>query len=210
MSDENEKKRPNAGYQLSKTSATPHEITYHYNRESRLENAPQRVQDLYNAGATPRRRLARVAAGGKIQLFTMIAILLVSALALITTIIGRDDYTHDLEGNMVTVQAIRYEELVIVAMRKIARSRNTFLTLRVPRPAYVGPVSIDVSPAGDPAAMPAPAEYAPPLGNIFFTRVNFTEESPEFFRFTVPFDAEELDIVLRTEARDLYIRVRVE
>jgi len=205
MSDSAEgKKRPNANYQLSKTNVKPHEITYHYSRDRRLEKAPQSVQDLYYKEEPPRRGLLKIAAGGKVQLFTMIAILMVSVLALVVTILGREGDTHDLEGNRVTVQAIRYEEMIIVALGKTVPNRRQFLSLRPVRQPYTGVVSIEVLP------MPPPADYTSLFGSIFFHRINFTEESPEFFRFTVPFDSDELEIVLRTETRDLYARVMVE
>jgi hypothetical protein len=47
MSDGNEKRRPNANYKLSPDTVRPEDIVYHYNRERRLEKAPQIVQDLY-------------------------------------------------------------------------------------------------------------------------------------------------------------------
>ena len=205
MSDNaEEKKRPNANYKLSKTNDNPKEITYHYSRDRRLEKAPQSVQDLYYKEEQPRRGLLKIASGGKVQLFTMIAILLVSVLALVVTILGREGDTYDLEGNRITVQAIRYEEMVIMALRKTIPSRRQFLSLRPVRPPYMGIVSIEVLPVS------APLEYTPLFGNMFFHRVTFTEESPEFFRFTVPFDSDELELVLRTENKDLYVRVMVE
>jgi len=204
-----DKKRPNANYKLSKTGgAYSSEITYHYDRDRRLEKAPKSVQDLYYKEEPPRRAgLFRNVPGGKIQVFTMIIILLISTMALIITIIGRDGDTHELEGNRVTVQAIRYEEMIIMALRKTAGNTRTFFGLRPGRPAFTGAVSIEVSPTGSPVSYP---ERVQPLGNIFFHRVNFTEESPEFFRFTVPFDTDELELVFRTENREMSVRVSVE
>ena len=209
MSDDGEnvgdRKRPNANYRLSKekTNPKPDEIVYHYNRDRRLEKAPQSVQDLYYKEEQPRRGLFRGFSSGRIQLFTMIAILLVSTLALVTTILGRNDETHDLDGNLLTVQAIRYESMVIVAIGKTTRPARQFLRLRPIRPAYTGPVNIEVWPASH-------TEQMLPFGNLFFHMVNFTEESPEFFRFTVPFDADGLELAFRTESRDLYVMVAVE
>ncbi|MCL2191639.1 MAG: hypothetical protein FWB79_06605, partial [Treponema sp.] len=73
-----DKKRPNANYRLSKTGgAYSSEITYHYDRDRRLEKAPKSVQDLYYREDPPRRSgLFRNVPGGKIQLFTMVVILL--------------------------------------------------------------------------------------------------------------------------------------
>jgi len=200
-----DRKRPNANYKLSKTGgAYSNEITYHYDRDRRLEKAPKSVQDLYYREDPPRRSgLFRKAPGGKIQVFTMIVILMISTMALVITIIGRDGDTHELEGNRVTVQAIRYEEMVIMALRKTTGPTRTFLGLRPGRPAYTGAVNIEISPV-------TYLELTSPFGNIFFHMVNFTEESPEFFRFTVPFDTDELELVFRTENRETSVRVRVE
>ncbi|MCL2193201.1 MAG: hypothetical protein FWB78_07385 [Treponema sp.] len=204
-----EKKRPNANYKLSKTGTYPIEITHHYDRDRRLEKAPKSVQDLYYKEDPPRRAgLFRNAPGGKIQLFTMIVIFLISMMALIITIIGRDGDTHELEGNRVTVQAIRYEGMTIMALRKMTGNTRTFLGLRPGRPAFTGGVSVEISPVSPPVSLPM--TYTEPFGNIFFHRINFTEESPEFFRFAIPFDADELELVLSTENRVLSVRVRVE
>jgi len=196
-----ERKRPNANYSLSKTDARPDEIRYHYDRDRRLEKAPKSVRELYykKEDEQPRRigmfRLAPL--GGRFQVVLMVFILLISLMALITTLIGRDDDTHDFEGNRITVQAIRYEQMVIMALRKIHGTAPVF-ALRPARALHVGEVDIEVSPAGAPSA------------NVSFHRVTFTEESPEFFRFVVPFDSDELELVFATEGRTLSVRVRVE
>ncbi|MCL2600689.1 MAG: hypothetical protein FWD88_05870, partial [Treponema sp.] len=95
-----EKKRPNANYRLSKTNANPRpeEITYHYDRDRRLEKAPQAVQDLYYKKQEPTRRgLFRGASqGGKFQMMLMVFILVICLVTLITVLVGRDGDTHDL------------------------------------------------------------------------------------------------------------------
>ncbi|MCL2194321.1 MAG: hypothetical protein FWB78_13120, partial [Treponema sp.] len=66
---------------------------------------------------------------------------------------------------------------------------------------YTGAVNIEVSPVPLLDQVPAP---------VSFHMVTFTGESPEFFRFAVPFDSDELEIIFRTEDRTLSVRVRVE
>jgi len=200
---EEKSKRPNANYNLSKTNDNPRpeEIVYHYDRDRRLEKAPQAVQDLYYKKDEPARRGLFRPSGGRIQLFTMIIILMVCLMALVVTLIGRDGDSHEFEGNQLAVQAIRYGDLVIVALRKTVRTTRPFLNFR-PAPApYTGTVSVEVSPV--PLVEQAPAA-------VSFQMLNFTGESPEFFRFAVPFDSDELDLVFRTENRTLSLRARVE
>ena len=195
------RKRPNAGYRLSKTNEnlSPEDITYYYSRERRLENAPQAVQDMYYKEEPRRRGLFRAGPGGKLQLFTMIAILLVSAMALVSTLVGRESGAHSFEGNSVAIQAIRFEGAIIVTLRKSARTARSFLNLRPARQAYVGEVSVEAMPAGAGGA-----------GARFSHRVTFTEESPQVFHFALPFDADELEVSLRTESGGISVRVVVE
>jgi len=179
-------KRPNANYRLSRTNENPkpEDIVHRYDRERRLEKAPQSVRDLYlQTEARPRRGLFR-GAGGRTQIFTMIAILLVSVFALVSTILGRDGQTHLLDGNRISVQAIRYESMVIMALRKTEGGPRPPFSFGPRRAAYTGPVGVEIR--------PSPGES----GSVFFHRIDFTGESPEFFRFTVPFDAPELLVVL--------------
>jgi hypothetical protein len=58
-------------------------------------------------------------------------------------------------------------------------------------------VSVRVSPA-EGGALP------------FSHSVIFTEESPQFIRFAVPFDADELEIIFQTETRTMSVRISVE
>jgi len=204
---EGERKRPNAGYRLSKTreDLRPDEIVYHYDRERRLEKAPKAVRDLYCAEDPPRRS-GLIRAGGRAQLFTMIAILLVSILALAATLLGRDADARDIGGNRVTIQAIRYDGMIIMALAKTAPSARQFLSLRRVRRPHVGPVAIEVFPIQPPeiAAMGLPPQPS------FYHSAVFTEESPEFFRFALPFDAEELGLAFRADGWEALARVRVE
>jgi len=206
-----EKKRPNANYRLSKTNDTPRpeEITYHYNRDRRLEKAPQAVQDLYYKKEEPPRRLKlfrSAPAGGKFQIVLMVFILLICLMALIITLVGRDGNTHEFAGNRISVRALRpdpdYTAFILLDKAAVVSRRGLF-NFRPPPPAHTGIVHIEVAPADDPGQTPL-------LGNVFFHTIHFTEASPEFFFFTVPFDANELDIVLSTDADVLSLRIRVE
>ena len=199
-------RRPNAGYSLSRDNGNPRpeEIVYHYSRERRLEKAPEAVRGLYREPEAPRRRgLFRFGAGGpggRVQIFVMASILLVSVLALVATVAGRDDAVL-LAGNRVAVQAGRYEELalVIVTVRKTHSGLRTGLRLRPAARPFYGPVNVEVTPYG---AGPA---------SVFFHRLDFTEATPEFFRFTVPFfDAERLTVTLRAGDAGVSTEITVE
>ena len=206
MGDDAEKgqrARPNAGRRLSRPDggAIPEAPVFHYDRGRRLEKAPESVRGLYEEGEPPRRpAFARAVPGGKIQLFTMLAILLVSVMALVVTVMGRDD-SLDLAGNRVTVQAIRYDGLTIVSLGKTARTERRFLSLRAPRPPFAGPVYVE--------ARPVWADADPGAGASFHSVV-FTERRREFFSFSVPFDAGRVEIALRAGDAELRVEVEVE
>ncbi|MCL2558457.1 MAG: hypothetical protein FWE09_08255 [Treponema sp.] len=183
-----EKKRPNAGYRLTRESDEPgpQGIVSHYDRDRRLEKAPQAVRDMYyGAEHGPRKRSVF---GGKIQLFTMVAILIVCGMALAATLLGRGEGAVELAGNTVAIQAIRFEGTVIVALRKTARPGGGFLSfLRRAGAPYEGPVRIE--------ARAIPEENGAPS----FHMVRFTAEATEAFSFALPFDAQEIELVLTTD-----------
>jgi len=200
MSDGEEKKRPNANYQLSKANANPEEITYHYNRERRLAKAPKAVRDLYDEEKKPKQRfsLFRPLTGSKQHATMFYSIIVACLLILAISFLGIVGDTFDLDGNRLTVQAIRYEETVIVALRKTVR-KGALALLSKP---YNGAVNIAVAPAAKTGQQPR--------DDIFFHRIFFTAEPQEFYRFALPFDSEELVLVFQTEKKTLDVRVKPE
>jgi hypothetical protein len=72
-------------------------------------------------------------------------------------------------------------------------------------PAYTGAVDIAVQPLIKPGiSQDSPAE------EMFYHKIFFTFEPEESYRFTVPFDSEELALVLKTEKKTLGLTVKTE
>ena len=195
MGDGEEKKRPNARYQLTNIKTNPDEVTYHYSRERRLAKAPQSVQDLYNE--KPRRRfgLFRSLTDSKPKAMLFFTILVMCVAALVFSRVGIFGTTYELEGNEIALQAMEYEGTVILAIRK--STKNTVVSRFTP--AYTGAVALAVLPARS-------AETA----DVFYHRIFFTHEPEEHYRFVVPFDAVDLFVILQTERNTLNITVRPE
>ena len=199
MSDGEEKKRPNANYRLSKESADPDEIVYHYDRERRLEKAPQSVRDLYKESPPRRFSLMGPLVGSKPRAMLFFTIVIASLLIVAISFLNLASDTYDFDGNRLTVQAIIFEGTIIVALKKSAR--NDALN-RLNRP-YTGAVNIGVAPAmkaGDEAERE----------DVFYHRIFFTAAPQESYSFAVPFDAGELLMVFQSEKKSLNVKIRPE
>jgi len=197
MGDSEEKPRPNAGYKLSRDNQDG--ITWHYNREHRLANAPQLVQDMYRE-RKPQRPGIKSFLSSKPGAVTFISIILICIMAFITSFVFSKGNTHSLDGNRLAIQAEKYEGMVLVTLEKKSEGFQS----RV-RPAYIGAVDITVLPVSqtDTGQPDQPA-------NMFNHTIMFTRESPKHFAFTVPFESDELVLVLKTGKKTLGITVKVE
>jgi len=195
MSDEEKPPRPNANYRLSKEKFDPENITYHYNRERRLAKAPQSVRDLYKE--TPRRRFGvfRGLTDTKSKRFMFVTIIVLCLLIVALQYLGVTGSQSELEGNHLAVEAIKFDDMVIIAVNKTV---NKKLLARLVAP-YTGAVDIAVLPAGDNSQE-----------NVFYHRIFFTFETEEFYRFSVPFDKGELSVVFQTEKKQLVLTVKPE
>ena len=196
MAEGEEKKRPNANYQLTNIKTNPDEaITYHYSREHRLAKAPQSVVDMYTE--KPRRRFGifRSLVDTKPKAMLFFSILIMCMVMLVFSRIGAFGTPHELEGNQITFQAIEYEGTVILTLKKSVKNTAFSRSGSI----YTGAVAIAVLPAG--STEPS---------DVFFHRIFFTHDPEELFRFAVPFDAVDLLVVLQTERNTLNATVRPE
>ena len=201
MSDDEEKKRPNANYRLSKEHINAEEITYHYSRERRLEKAPQAVRDLYKE--QPRRRFSLLGplTGSKPQAMMFFSIVIASLMIAAISYLSLASDTYDFDGNRLSVEAIIFENTTIVALKKTVR-KNTLARMSKP---YNGAVNIAVAPA-----IKAGSGQVMQPEDVFYHRVFFSGESQEIYRFALPFDADELLIVFQSENKTLSVRVKPE
>lgn len=201
MSDSGKKQRPNANYKLSNENADGAPIVYHYSRERRLEKAPQAVRDLYKEEPVYRFNLLRPLIRTRPMAMMFIVIVIACVMVLAVSALGLLSDSHNLEGNELLVQAIKYEDTIIVAINKTIKQAGLDRYFRSV-PAYTGAVDIAVQPvlrAENPNRQPE---------DIIYHKIFFTLEKEEYYRFSVPFDAEELAIVLKTEQKSLGLTVK--
>jgi len=209
MSDGEQKQRPNANYKLSKEN-TPdetvnEEIVYHYNRERRLEKAPQSVRDLYNTPQAPVNRFNLLKPLVRTKHLTMmfISIVIISVFMLAISLLGLVGDSYDLDGNQISIQALRYEGIIIVTVNKTVKKTGLARFSRSD-PAYTGAVDIAVQPAM------TGADHGWQPTDIFYHRIFFTFEPEENYRFSVPFDVEELALVFKSETKTLSLKLKAE
>ena len=200
MSDDQGKKRPNANYRLSKENTNPEEITYHYNRERRLEKAPQAVRDLYKERPKQRFGLLGPLISTKPRLMMFGTIVVFCIIILLISFLGLVGNTYNFDGNHLTVQAINFEGTIIITLKKTVR-KDIFARLSKP---YNGAVNIAVSPV-------LKTDEVMGMQDIFYNRIFFTAEPEELYRFSVPFDpSESLLLVFESEKKTLNVKVKPE
>jgi hypothetical protein len=198
MSDDEKKPRPrpNAAYKLSKERADEEQLTFYYSRDRRLEKAPQAVKDLYRETPPPRFNLLRPLIGSKPRAMMFGSIMLMCAAILVLSVLGYFSDTYDLAGNRLSIQAARYEGALMVELKKTIKKG----ILVSSGEAYTGVVDLAVSPVariGQDSALP-----------VFYHRLFFSLEKAEEYRFSVPFDCEELVLVLQTEKNTLSLKIK--
>jgi hypothetical protein len=187
MDDTPERKRPNANYPLTDKKNTGEELVFYYSRAERLAKAPPSVQSLYAEGPKKKTGFFRslTATRPLAMLFTSIVFLCAAILVLSIFSIGEDGYV--LGGNRISLSAVKFQGETVVIMEKTFPENRT---------VYTGVVDIAVSPAAPAGSDPAdnPADYP-----VFTHRVFFSLAPEESYRFALPFEAEELAVVLQGE-----------
>ena len=200
MTDQDNPQRPNANYKLSKPDMTKDEaektlkhesLTFHYNRERRLEKAPQAVRDLYNKKKRYSSfNLFRPLVADKPRAILFFTILLMCAAIYILSIVDKLGVSsYLLDGNRILVTGARYEGTTIVVIKKTVASRRTL--------PYTGAVDVIALPVITALEGDFPT---------FFHRIYFTPEPEEEYRFIVPFDSSEQVIVLQTEMSSINLK----
>jgi hypothetical protein len=202
MSDEDKKtektetprSRPNAGYQLSKKTAGDEQLTFYYDRERRLAKAPQVVRDLYKEEPPVKRfGLFRSLVSTKPRAMMFGSIMMICAAMMILSLFGYTGDTYELEGNRISVQAERYEGALMVALKKTVKKSG-----EGPDHAYTGAVDLAAAPAA------RSGEDTP----VFYHRIFFSRDPVEEYRFSVPFDSNELVLVIKTEKKTLNVTLK--
>jgi hypothetical protein len=205
MSDSEEKKRPNANYKLSGENVRDDDVVFHYNREHRLAKAPQAVRDLYKEQPPQKGfSLFRPLLSSKPKTLMFVSIVILCLVILVVANMGLLGDSYVLEGNQLSVQAVIYEGTIIVAVDKSIKKTGMSRFFDSDEP-YTGAVDIAVQPlikAGEKGLLEPE--------DIFLHRIYFTLETHEFYRFSVPFDTEELAIVFKSEKGTLTMTVKAQ
>jgi len=186
-------RRPNKKYNLSsdKNPESTDGLPFYYNRERRLENAPDAVKELYKEGKPVKFGLLHSLVADRPRRF-LFAIIIIMCLAILTlSLFGYFDSSYSLDKNKIEITAAVFEGTTIIVLKKTVRSQG----------AYTGAVDIAVLPA----VQSAEEQYA-----VFTHRVFFTMENQEVYRFAVPFDTPELVMALQTEKTTLQIKFKSE
>jgi len=202
MSDNEEKKRPNANYPLSGQNVDENNLVFHYNRERRLTKAPQAVRDMYNKPQSPYRfNLFKPLVSTKPLAMMFGSIIVACICILIISALGLAGSSYNLDGTRISLQAIQYEGAVIVVVKKnIPKDILTRFSSAAP---YSGAVDIAVQPVIKDGVDQKPEP-------VFYHKIFFTLEPEEIYRFSVPFDARELAVIFQTEKKELRVTVKVE
>jgi len=205
MTEENKKLRPNANYKLSKPDgpnpAAEENLVFYYNRERRLEKAPQAVRDLYAEKKTGF-NLLRPLVADKPRATVFFTIIFMCAVIIIVSIVTKTGGAYSLEGNRIEVSGTRFEGATIVVLTKTVKKNAGH--------AYTGAVDVAVSyPVGGGAngvvSNGGDEDYP-----VFYHRIFFSMETVEEYRFAVPFDAPEQLLILQTEKNTLQIKYKPE
>jgi hypothetical protein len=202
------KQRPNAHYKLSNENKNLNgeEIVYHYNRERRLEKAPQRVRDLCNTPTTlPKFNLLKPLVRTKPLAMMFFSIIVICVIIVALSLLGLTGADYMLDGNNISIRAIRFEGAVIMAVDKSNKKSSGLYRFSRSDPPYTGAVDIAVQPLLKSGAVPGEVP-----SDLFFHKIFFTFEPEEYYRFSIPFDADELAVVLRTETKSLQLTVKAE
>jgi hypothetical protein len=182
---EDEKSRPNEGLPLTENRIPEEGLQFYYSREHRLSKAPDTVRSLYAEKGPSKFNLLRPLISSKsnaILFGTMVSLALITVVMSFSGIMNRGG---DYQGNRITASAIRYDGAAVILLKKNARNVET---------AYTGPLYISVSPTTTPTTATAVATYP--------YRVVLSSRKTEEFRFSVPFEENELQIEISGEGED--------
>ena len=219
MTEEDSKPRPNANYKLSKPDgpnpAAEENLVFYYNRERRLEKAPQAVKDLYAKRDTHNRfNLLKPLVADKPRAMMFFSIIMVCAMLVFVSILNKTGGTYSLDGNRIIVTGTRFDGATIAVLTKTVK-KNSGQAYTGAVDIAVNPVTIANSSANTSSANTSGAntsgdntdgEDAP----FFYHRIFFSMEPVEEYRFAIPFDSPEQLMILQTEKSTIQIKYKPE
>ncbi|GAB1481262.1 hypothetical protein MASR2M78_00770 [Treponema sp.] len=163
------------------------DLVFHYSRSARLERASEAVRRLNDT--TPRKKpnLLSSLAATKPLAFLFLAIIMLSATALVTSLLLPSDNEGELGNNKLTVSAFRYEGSTYLALKKQAGKKNV----------YTGPVQMAIAAEGSSA-------------NPEIQTIVFKEAPKEEFRRALSFEADTILVLLQMGDQRRSLKARVE
>jgi len=204
VNEDEGRQRPNAKYKLSKSddAKVPEEgLPFYYNREHRLAKAPKDVQDLYKEKKPNRFGLISVLIADRPRKILFFSIIVICVMIWLLGLLGYFDLSYTLDGNKLKISASAFEGTTIVVINKTIKNKN--------KSAYTGAVDVAVSvPISVQGGVPAQTDE----NNfpVFYHKIFFSLEKEEQYRFAVPFESNELLMVLQTEKHTLKIKVNID
>lgn len=155
------------------------ELAFYYSRDRRIASAPERVKMLYSGTFGRRSGLFGTLLATKSLAFLFLAILMLSATAMVMSFLLHRETNQTVMGNAFSLEAFRFQGATYIAIKKEARSND----------AYSGPLDVAVSPSTQ-STNPAQVQV---YTQSFLIGLKPHEE----FRFSVPFEAEKIVVLLR-------------
>jgi hypothetical protein len=169
------------------------ELVFYYSRSRRLEKAPEAVRRLNdpNPGKPP--NFFRTLVATKPRAMLLVTILFLSAIIILLSYLTNLDDGRLLGGNRIAVSAMTFPDTTYIAVKKSAGKENP----------YTGTVDLAVTIPLKPEEADRGAEAPIALQRLFFT-----VKPEEDFRFSVPFEAPELLIVMQAEQERISLRIK--
>ncbi|MDR3168120.1 MAG: hypothetical protein LBT93_09255 [Treponema sp.] len=170
------------------------EVVYHYSRARRLARASETVRALNDETPAPRPNLFRTLTATKPLVFLFISIVMMVVFISLISLMTASERVITLGGNTLTVDALRFQGLTYLAIKKTCKKDDQ---------VYTGAVDVAVSPV---LSGEGTGESPPISGRRIFFSLNSEEE----FRFSLPFEATELLILIQTERDRKSFKIKVE
>ncbi len=155
------------------------EPAFYYSRDRRLASAPEKVKMLYSGSFGRRSGLFGSLLATKSLAFLFLAILMLSATAMVMSFLLHRETNQTALGNAFSVEAFRFQGSTYVAITKESRTND----------AYTGPLDVAVSPytkSTNPASI-----------QVYTQSFLIGLKTREEFRFSVPFEAEKIIVLLQ-------------
>jgi hypothetical protein len=169
------------------------DIVFRYSRERRLEHASESVKKLNEEGKKHSFNLIRPLTATRPLTFLFVSIIVLVALMYIFAFLSGGKKEIVFGGNTINVSAFTFEGKTYLTLSKTIKNEDNF---------YTGTVDLAISPdeslLNDASPENEDAEHAENI-EIHTERIFFTSENEEDFKMAIPFEAEQLLILIQSE-----------